>query len=127
MPPEYTGGSRTTGEGGTGSRIERSLRAVDAFEAELWLLVVVTLALDVSLTYAGLQLGFAEGNPLLGPAMEQFGFVVLGVAKAGALGIAVVYRVLRPEYGGVIPLGLGLPWLVAVAVNAVHLGPLVLS
>ena len=87
----------------------------------LWLIVLATLTLDVALTYEGLQRGLAEGNPFLGPAMEAAGFAVLGLTKAVVLGFAGFYRELRPELGPVIPLGLAVPWLAAVVVNAVLL------
>jgi hypothetical protein len=88
------------------------------------MLVVLTLVLDVYLTYEGLQHGYAEGNPVMGTLIEEAGFVALGAAKAGVLGVAVLYRSLRPEYAIVIPLGVALPWLSAVAVNAYHLAPI---
>lgn len=127
MPPEHSGGSRTTGEGGTASRFEQRLQTLDAFELQLWIVVVVALVLDVCLTYGGLQLGLSEGNPVLGPAMETFGFAVLGIAKAGALAVAGLYRLWRPAHGAVIPLGLALPWVGAVTINAVHIAPLVVG
>lgn len=86
-------------------------------EAELWLLVLVTLTLDVYLTYLGLQAGFAEGNPILGPVMDTFGFAALGLIKAVVLGVAGFSREVQPKYGAVIALGLVVPWLVAVVVN----------
>jgi len=121
MSPEQAGGSRTCGEGGRRSRIERLLAVLDAVEFELWLLVGLALALDVGLTYVGLQRGLAEGNPVLVVAMEQFGFAAVVLFKAGALSIGGLSRRLYPQHGVVVPLGLAVPWLLAVAVNAVHL------
>jgi len=98
-----------------------------AIEVRLWVLVVVTLVIDVWLTYEGLRLGFSEGNPIVAYGIERLGFGVLGVAKAGALGVGCVTRILRPAYGPVIALGLALPWLVAVVVNTVQIAPVVIA
>lgn len=123
MSPDRTGGSHPTGEGGTESRFDRLLADLDAVEVALWIVVVAALVLDVALTHVGLQHGFAEGNPVLGPAMESHGFGALAGAKLGALAVGGLSRVARPEYGAVIPLGLALPWLGAVVVNTIHLAP----
>lgn len=101
------------------SRGERLRSELSEVEDWLWLIVLATLTLDIWLTYTGLQRGLAEGNPLLGPAMEAAGFAVLGLTKAVVLGFAGFYRELRPELGPVIPLGLALPWLAAVVVNGI--------
>lgn len=88
-------------------------------EAELWLLALATLTLDVYLTYLGLRAGLAEGNPIMGVAMETGGFAALGLVKAFVLGVAGFYRELNPKYGAVVALGLVVPWLIAVVVNYV--------
>lgn len=99
---------------GVAANASEELRKV---EAELWLLALATLTLDVYLTYLGLQAGLAEGNPLMAPAIETLGFAALGLIKAFVLGVAGFYRELRPKYGAVLALGLVVPWLVAVVVN----------
>lgn len=106
-----------TARSGVAGRAGRLKSELSTVEDWLWLIVLATLTLDVWLTYQGLQRGLAEGNPLLGPAMEAAGFAVLGLTKAVVLGFAGFYRELRPELGPVIPLGLALPWLAAVLVN----------
>ena len=97
-----------------GQRLHRELAAV---EQELWLIALATLTIDVYLTYVGLRAGFVEGNPLMHTAFETVGFAVLGLVKAVALGVAGLTREVWPEYGPFIPLGLSIPWLVAVLVN----------
>jgi len=87
-------------------------------EAELWLIALATLTIDVYLTYRGLQAGLTEGNPVMRAAFDTMGFAALGLVKAIVLGVAGFYRELRPEYGAIIALGLAIPWLVAVLVNA---------
>ena len=97
-----------------GQRLHRELAAV---EQELWLIALATLTIDVYLTYVGLRAGFVEGNPLMHTAFETVGFAVLGLVKAVALGVAGFTREVWPEHGPFIPLGLSIPWLVAVVVN----------
>ncbi len=121
MSPSKASGIAVRGARAATSRARRLKRELAAVEDWLWLIVLATLTLDVALTYEGLQRGLSEGNPVLGPAMETAGFAVLGLTKAVVLGIAGFYRELRPDLGPVIPLGLALPWLAAVLVNAVLL------
>ncbi|WP_336339027.1 DUF5658 family protein [Haloarcula brevis] len=88
-------------------------------ERELWLVVAVTLVVDVWLTHVGLQHGLQEGNPVMRAAIETFGFAVLGLTKVAALGLAgVTRRLLSDRRGVVVPLGIALPWAGAVVVNA---------
>ncbi|KOX92958.1 hypothetical protein AMS69_10925 [Haloarcula rubripromontorii] len=90
-----------------------------AVERELWLVVAVTLVVDVWLTHVGLQHGLHEGNPVMRAAIETFGIAVLGVTKIGVLGLAgVTRRLLSDQRGVVVPLGLALPWVAAVGINA---------
>lgn len=97
--------------------MERLLAELTAVEPALWLIALSTLTIDVYLTYRGLQLGLAEGNPVMATAIHGAGFAMLGLAKALALGTAGLVREYVSEYGAVIPLGLSLPWLVAVVIN----------
>ncbi|GGK64919.1 MULTISPECIES: DUF5658 family protein [Haloarcula] len=90
-----------------------------AVERELWLVVAVTLIIDVWLTHVGLQHGLQEGNPLMRAAIETFGIAVLGLTKVGVLGLAGLTRqLLSDQRGVVVPLGLALPWVAAVVINA---------
>ena len=90
-----------------------------AVERELWLVVAVTLIVDVWLTHVGLQHGLHEGNPVMRAAIETFGIAVLGLTKIGVLGLAgLTRRLLSEQRGVVVPLGLALPWVAAVVINA---------
>lgn len=90
-----------------------------AVERELWLVVAVTLIVDVWLTHVGLQHGLHEGNPVMRAAIETFGIAVLGLTKVSVLGLAGLTRQLLSEQRGVVvPLGLALPWVAAVVINA---------
>ena len=96
-----------------------------AVERELWLVVAVTLIVDVWLTHVGLQHGLHEGNPVMRAAIETFGIAVLGATKIGVLGLAGLTRqLLNEQRGVVVPLGLALPWLTAVVINAALLSSL---
>jgi hypothetical protein len=126
MQWDQPGGSRVPGVGDV-VRPDDVDDRWSGVELHLWVLVGVTLVLDVWLTYEGLRLGFTEGNPIVAYGIEQYGFGILGVAKVCALGAGCVIRVLCPRYGSVIALGLGLPWLIAVLINTAHIVPVVIS
>lgn len=92
-----------------------------AAEFSLWLLVLSALTLDVVLTARGLQAGLVEGNPVMRGLIEGVGFPVLGLAKAVVLGVAGLVRAARPELGLLVPLAVGVPWMLVVLVNVVML------
>ncbi|MGB9932278.1 DUF5658 family protein [Haloarcula amylolytica] len=93
-----------------------------AVERELWLVVAVTLVIDVWLTHVGLQHGLHEGNPVMRVAIETFGIAVLALTKVGVLGLAgLTRRALSEQRGVVVPLGLALPWVAAVVINGILL------
>ncbi|MDG5778491.1 DUF5658 family protein [Haloarculaceae archaeon H-GB2-1] len=91
-------------------------------EHVLWLVVLVSLTLDVYLTFQGLKYGLSEWNPVMKYAMEVAGFPVLGLSKVLILGTAGLLRAARPELGALIPLAVGVPWVATVFVNLVMLG-----
>jgi len=93
-------------------------------ETALWVVVVAALAADVYTTALGLQAGLVEGNPAMRWAIAQGGFAALALAKVAALGLGGLLRAVRPQYRLVVPLGLAVPWLATVAVNAVTLATL---
>lgn len=74
--------------------------------------------LDVSLTHVGLQLGLQEGNPVMASLIGSAGIGALAVGKVAALGVGGLVRLLHPRWGPWIPLGLALPWVIAVGINA---------
>ena len=92
-----------------------------AVERHLWVIVGLALVTDVHLTYVGLQYGLTEGNPVARWAIGTAGIGALALGKVAVLGIAGLVRRQYPRHGPVIPLGLAVPWVVAVALNAVTL------
>ena len=90
-------------------------------ERHLWVIVAFTLVADVHLTHLGLQYGLTEGNPVARWAIAVGGIEALALGKVAVLGIAVLVRQRFPRHGPVIPLGLAVPWVTAVALNAVTL------
>ncbi|ELZ22508.1 hypothetical protein C475_18388 [Halosimplex carlsbadense 2-9-1] len=98
--------------------------SVSDLELLLWVLVCWALVLDIVLTAYGLSIGLVERNPLMRQALETFGLAALGLAKAGAVAVALVFRFLWPEYAIVAPLGLAIPWILAVLINATLLASL---
>ena len=89
------------------------------YEYWLWLLVMVTLALDIATTTYGLQRGLAEANPLARRLFAQFGPLVAMLTLKGAvlaIGIAA-WIVLPNRYRGFVPLGVALPWAAAGVFN----------
>lgn len=113
-------GARATG--GVQSRLEARLQSATdelaAVEPQLWAVAVAAAALDVWLTNAGLQVGLAEANPLVAWLVGGAGIAALALVKVGALGLGGLCRLFRPSWGPWVSLGLALPWLVAVGVNA---------
>lgn len=117
--------TRTSPDEGTSGRADESstptlvrLSPV-GFERYLWFVVFLSLALDVGLTYHGLNNGFSEANPVVRLAMERVGTVGALVSLKGlALLVGFVgWGVLPSEYRGIVPLGMALPWSIAAALN----------
>lgn len=101
------------------SHLQSITERLAPIEDRLWMLAVATAILDVYLTYLGLQAGgLTEGNPLVASLLETAGIAALLALKAGLLGLAAAARWRRPVWGPWLSLGLALPWLTAVAVNA---------
>ena len=92
-----------------------------AVERHLWVVVALALVADVHLTYLGLQHGLTEGNPVVRWAIGAAGIGALVLGKVAVLGIAALVRRRWPRHGPVIPLGLAVPTLTAVALNAAAL------
>jgi hypothetical protein len=112
------GTERRCPEGPIGGRLDRLYGEIATVEAELRLIALATLTIDVYLTYRGRQSSLAEGNPVIHRAFDTVGFAAIGLVKVPVLGTAGFYRELRPEYGVAIAMGLSIPWLVAVLMNA---------
>jgi len=90
-------------------------------ERDAWGLVLLVFTADVVLTYRGIQVGLAEGNPLMAYAMGAGGILALIAAKTIVLVVAGLVRYRRPADGAAIALGVAIPWLGAVLVNAATL------
>ncbi|MDJ1430802.1 DUF5658 family protein [Halostagnicola sp. A-GB9-2] len=87
-------------------------------ERLLWIIVGISLVGDIVTTFVGLHLGLAESNPIARGAIEGYGLAGMIALKAFAIGIGVICRpLLTAEYRPIVPAGLALPWLVAVASN----------
>ena len=88
-------------------------------ERGLWLFTVGALVGDLLLTQYGLARGFTEGNPLVRHAIELGGLWSHGLLKAAVLAAGLgAWAVLPERQRQVVPLGLGLPWCSAAAINA---------
>ncbi|MFC7139550.1 DUF5658 family protein [Halosimplex aquaticum] len=98
--------------------------SVSDLELLLWVLVCWALVLDIVLTAYGLSVGLVERNPLMRQALDAFGLSALALAKAAAVAVALVFRALWPEYALVAPIGLAIPWVLAVVFNAALLASL---
>lgn len=100
--------------------LERGPDALSAHEPALWTFTVGMLLLDLSLTAYGLGHGLHEQNLLAVRLLEQFGIGGLALLKLSALGAALGLRPLVPErFVFIVPLALGLPWLLAAVLNTV--------
>jgi len=119
--PDLTGGSSVA------DALDREGAVLDdvaTVEALLWLVVLASVALDVSTTWVGLSAGLTEGNPLMYRAIDGFGIGALAAAKLLVVAGAFGFRALRPRYTRPIVLGLAVPWVATVLVNAVMLASL---
>jgi hypothetical protein len=119
---------KSTGGSSIAEALDREVAAlvddVATVEALLWLVVLASVALDVYTTWVGLSAGLTEGNPLMHVAIDGFGIGALAAAKLLVVVGALAFRALRPEYTRPIVLGLALPWVATVVVNAATLATL---
>ena len=98
--------------------LPRTVGNVGGWERTLWAIVAVALVGDLLTTYYGLKVGLTESNPVARAAMQQFGFAAMGALKLFAIGVGLLCRQLLPErYVLLVPAGLAVPWLAAVAIN----------
>jgi hypothetical protein len=100
------------------SRLRERLDGVASLEATLWTVAVVVMLLDVGLTDYGLAMGMSEVNPLGRMALTAFGSAGLLLAKLPVLAVAgAAWRFLPDGERWAVPLGLAVPWGVAVVLN----------
>ncbi|QSG12753.1 putative membrane protein [Halapricum desulfuricans] len=115
--------TQLSAQAGRGANRHRSLTdRLVAVEPQLWAAMLVTLIADVALTHYGLQVGLAEGNPLMRAAIETAGIAALFGIKLSIVIFGVGVRLTLGERGVVVPVGLAVPWLLAAVINAVLLG-----
>ncbi|WP_232688152.1 DUF5658 family protein [Halobacterium zhouii] len=106
------------------SRTQRTHRPtldVSPREARLWAVAFAALLGDLVLTYYGIaHIGLQEGNPIAASVLAGHGYAGLAAVKLVAFGVGVAGRqIVPPAYRWVAPCCLAVPWLLAVAVNAV--------
>lgn len=102
-----------------GRRLGRAAELITDYERELWTVVVATLLLDIGTTVFGIQAGLTELNPFVNhfrPTLGLLGTLVLLKGCAALVGV-VVWRTLPAKYRGLAPLGMALPWTLAVTAN----------
>lgn len=100
--------------------LEDGADALSSHELALWTFAVGMLVFDLGLTAYGLRNGLHEQNLLAVRLLDQFGVGGLALLKLSALGAALGLRHLVPErFVFIVPLALGLPWLLAAVLNTV--------
>ena len=101
--------------------VYRPTLGVSSTEARLWLVAVAALLGDLLLTYYGIaHVGLSEANPVAASVLTGHGYAGLAAVKLVAFGVGVAGRqVVPPAYRWVAPCCLAVPWLLAVASNAV--------
>lgn len=101
------------------SRLRRRLDRDASLESTLWAVAIVVMLLDVGLTDYGLAMGLSEVNPLGRMALSAFGSAGLLLAKLPVVAAAGVARRFLPHgERWAAPLGLAVPWGLAVVLNA---------
>jgi hypothetical protein len=102
-----------------GDSLDAAAVRTTAHASWLWAAAIGTLIADVALTAYGLRLGLAELNPVAADLIAEVGLLpALGLLKGGAVAVAVGgWTVMPPDYRGLVPAGLTIPWAVAAAVN----------
>lgn len=121
--PPHPGDSPLSSTGTFVAQFDRAAEYVTVHEWKLWVIVIVTLLLDVGTTLYGLEVGLTERNPVvnsLRPALGLLGTLVLLKGCVCLVGVTA-WRTLPAKYRGLAPLGIALPWSLAVATNSVLL------
>lgn len=103
------------GDGGNDAVVP--LASASPLEQALWLVVLGAMVLDIATTAYGLSIGLVERNPAVRWALDAFGLAALPALKAGAVVIALACRRAWPAHAVVVPLGLAVPWSLAVGIN----------
>jgi|GEM_PF-541772 len=90
---------------------------VTHLELVLWVVVLGAAAMDIVITTYGLSAGFVERNPAMRLALEALGPAALVLAKAAAVGFALVVRYVWPQSALLVPVALAVPWLLATGIS----------
>ena len=122
-----TAGSRsqeTTWPTVGGAGLDDLATATTTHAAALWVVAMATLVADGALTIYGIRLGLTEVNPVAAGLIADVGIVpALALLKSGAVAVAIGgWVVMPPDYRGLVPTGLALPWAAASVVNVVAVG-----
>ena len=122
-PSPATRPDERDGLGALAAAVERYAAQATRHATTLWSLALLALAADVLLTAYGLRNGYVETNPLAAAMFRQVGIpATVVVLKGFPLVVAGVgHAVLPPEFRGVAPLCLTVPWTAAVAINVLVL------
>jgi hypothetical protein len=101
-------------------RLNDGLQLLSRYEQELWVLTLLAMVLDVTLTVQGLRLGLQELNPVARTALDQAGAFGLYGLKSVAVLLGICCVLMIPDrYTPFVPLGLALPSVVAVFINSI--------
>jgi len=106
------------------TRLQSLTAELASVESHLWALAAVAAGLDVLLTFRGLELGLTEGNPVVATLVAGAGIGALVAVKVVVLAVAALGRWYRPRWGPWLSLGLAIPWVIAVGINATLLAAL---
>lgn len=88
-------------------------------ERLLWSVVLCVFVLDLATTAFGLSVGLSELNPIAASLLATHGIASLVVVKSAVLAVGVLcYSIVPDRHGILVPLGLALPWGLAVVVNS---------
>ncbi len=94
------------------------LQLLTRYERELWFMTLSAMLIDITLTVHGLQLGLRELNPVARAALDSVGVLGLYGLKICALLFGVVaVQIIPNRYSPLVPLGLAIPSVMAVAIN----------
>ena len=128
--PDPTGSrsSETVGPPVGGGAVAGVAARTTEYATALWAVTAVALVLDGALTLVGIRLGLTELNPVAADLIASVGVLpALAALKGGAVGVGLAGWVVMPaDYRGLVPAGLALPWVTAVAVNALTVGVVLL-
>ena len=89
-------------------------------DVALWGFVAVGFVFDIVLTYYGVGMGLQESNPIARTLFELIGVVesLVLLKTLGLLRALSTWASVPDRFRAVVPLGIGIPWVVASVINA---------